>query len=704
MQLRRAARAAVLLAGLLATPAAALGAEAASGQSQAVTPVQKVAQMLTGMLDKAKLAKHEEQVQYAAYLQFCTDVQKEKAQSVKVADERIEILKADIQMSETEASTAAKKIETVDSDIAVWNADIKAANKIRELERADYLKAHKDYSDTMDAIAKAVQVLRALPTNAAQAAAAASLLEELKGLGNKKGVAPAAGHAITAFLSRYTEEPPVPAADGEAYAYESRSTSIYDMLEKLRDKFSDERTELEKEEMNRRHAHEMLVQDMSDSIKTAEGTRSSKVTQRANELQSAANMKSELDDTTLTRTDDQKYLTDVTTTCSQKKVDFEDRQKIREEELVAVQKAIEILSSDAVMATTDRTYGASSVLQLRGPALVQLRSRSAGPGQARAAAYLHEQGERIHSRVLSALAIRARDDPFAKVKKMIKDLIMRLMEEASEEAQHKGWCDTELAQNEQDRTSRASLVERLTSEIDETQSSVSKLASEIAEHSTQLEELKANTAQETKLRSEMKAENEVTVKDAQEAQVAIGQAMTVLKEFYARAASSTALVQRQQGSAMGAGRQEPPPIFDSPYQGMEGGGGGIIAMLEVIQSDYARLESTASAMEATAQQDYDRLMTETAVSEAQIEKDIEHKTRRKQTEEQRLVDRNNDLVLGKKELEAANNYYEKLKPSCLDAGMSFQERDQRRQEEIQSLQEALRILNGEDIAVLQQTS
>ena len=34
---------------------------------------------------------------------------------------------------------------------------------------------------------------------------------------------------------------------------------------------------------------------------------------------------------------------------------------------------------------------------------------------------------------------------------MIKDLIVRLMEEANEEAEHKGWCDTELSTNEQTR-------------------------------------------------------------------------------------------------------------------------------------------------------------------------------------------------------------------------------------------------------------
>ena len=42
-------------------------------------------------------------------------------------------------------------------------------------------------------------------------------------------------------------------------------------------------------------------------------------------------------------------------------------------------------------------------------------------------------------------------DPFKSVKVMIKELIMKLMEEANEEAEHTGWCDTELSTNEQTR-------------------------------------------------------------------------------------------------------------------------------------------------------------------------------------------------------------------------------------------------------------
>ena len=47
---------------------------------------------------------------------------------------------------------------------------------------------------------------------------------------------------------------------------------------------------------------------------------------------------------------------------------------------------------------------------------------------------------------------------------------------------------------------------------------------------------------------------------------------------------------------------------------------------------------------------------------------------------------------------AALAYFDKLKPSCIDAGVSYEDRVARRKEEIESLQQALRILNGEDNA------
>jgi len=83
--------------------------------------------------------------------------------------------------------------------------------------------------------------------------------------------------------------------------------------------------------------------------------------------------------------------------------------------------------------------------------------------------------------VLSAVAVRAAEDPFNKVKKMIKDLIVRLMEEANDEAEHKGWCDTELSTNEQTRKEKTEGVETLHAEIDQLEASIAKLTEDIIE-------------------------------------------------------------------------------------------------------------------------------------------------------------------------------------------------------------------------------
>ena len=51
----------------------------------------------------------------------------------------------------------------------------------------------------------------------------------------------------------------------------------------------------------------------------------------------------------------------------------------------------------------------------------QLRAEAQDPNQLRVAAYLREQGSKMNSRALSALAMRVSKVPFKKVKKMIKD-------------------------------------------------------------------------------------------------------------------------------------------------------------------------------------------------------------------------------------------------------------------------------------------
>jgi len=651
-------------------------------EDSAVTPVQKVIQLLNGMLEKGKKEKHDEQVQFAAYKQFCDDTTVEKKRAIEEANEKIDVLKADIQQAISTAAQLGKEIRAHDEDISVWNGDIKAATKVRTLEKADYDALHKDYSESVDALQRAIAVLKKQAYDRKQA----SSLVQVSALKQLNLIPQEAKKMIDAFLST-GEEPTegLAVSAPEAYGYEFQSHGVIEMLEKLLDKFIDERTVLEKEEMNTKHAFEMLIQDMDAQIEQATQDRTEKAALKAKTLQAKADAEGDLMDTTTTRDADAKYLADLTATCEQKASDFEARQELRAEEIVAIEKAIEIISSNAVSGHADKHL--PSLLQKS--ALAQLRADGRSPTQQKVVAYLQQKARSLNSRVLSAIAQRVSDDPFKKVKKMIKDLIVRLMEEANEEAEHKGWCDTELSTNEQTRKEKTEAVEILHAEIDQLEASIAKLTEEIAELTKAVAALDAAMAEATKLRAEEKEKNTETIKDAQEAQTAVAQALVVLKEFYAKAAEATSLLQQQ---------PTPPPIFEKEYKGMQAENGGVVGMLEVIESDFARLEADTEAAEATAQKEYDTFMTDSKVDKASKTKDIEHKTAKKQDEEQALTVKKADLEGTQKELDAALAYFDKLKPSCVDAGVSYDDRVARRKEEIESLQEALRILNGEDIA------
>jgi len=641
-----------------------------------VTPVQKVIQLMEGMLEKGKKEKHGEQVQFASYKQFCDDTTVEKQRAIAEAEETIGTLKADIQKNQADATTLTKEIAGLDTDISIWSGDIKAATNVREIEKSDYDAMHKDYSESVDALQRAIAVLKKQAFDRKQKGS----LVQVSDLRKLSLIPESAKKAIDVFLQGGESMEGLAEAAPEANAYEFQSSGVVEMLEKLLDKFIDERTTLEKEEMNSKHAYDMLMQDLNAQIAQGTTDRGSKAENKAKKLQAKADATGDLKDTSATMNADKKYLGDLSATCETKASDFESRQQLRADEIVAIEKAIEIISSGSVSGNANKHLPA---MVQKASAFAQLRSSSSA--QNRVAQYLSAQATKLNSRVLAAVAQHASDDPFQKVKKMIKDLIVRLMEEANEEAEHKGWCDTELSTNEQTRKEKTQAVETLHAEIDQLTASIAKLTEDVSELSKAVAELDAAMAKATKLRTEEKATNTETVSDSQEAQTAVAQALTVLKEFYAKAAEATAFVQQ-------------PDVFDSPYKGMGAEGGGVVGMLEVIESDFARLESDTKASEATAQKEYDEFMTDSKVDKAEKSTDIEHKTAKKQDESQALTSKNSDLEGTQKELDAALAYFDKLKPSCVDSGVSFEDRVSRRKEEIESLQEALKILNGEDIA------
>merc|ERR1719399_512547 len=348
--------------------------------------------------------------------------------------------------------------------------------------------------------------------------------------------------------------------------------------------------------------------------------------------------------------------------------------------------------------------------------LVQLRSNAASQNQKSVSDFLKDRADQTHSKLLALMATKVESDPFKKVSKMIKDMITKLMEEANEEAEHKGFCDTEMGTNKNTRDALSSEAEELDAEVKKLSADVAQLAEELTDIAEEISAIDASMSKATADREEEKAKNTATIEDAKTAQGATAQAMAVLKEFYDKAAEEGAgpaasktkqvgsinydsraiqilggaslLQTGKKGRVPGA-----PEMEEGGYTGM--GNGGIVGLLEVIESDFARLIAETTASEEEAAAEYTKFMNDSSEDKAVKEMDVKNKNSEKTRKEGALLDTKKDLAATKSELVAALEYFEKLKPSCVEVAVSYEERVAKRKEEIESLQDALKILSAE---------
>jgi len=284
----------------------------------------------------------------------------------------------------------------------------------------------------------------------------------------------------------------------------------------------------------------------------------------------------------------------------------------------------------------------------------------------------------LSSNVLAAAAADVANNPFAKVVDLIKGLLTKLKEEAASESDHKSWCDKELKKNKMKRNKKSSQVNTLTAEVDQLQSSIQKMGANIAELSKEQAELAQAMSKATELRGAEKTKNLATIKDAEAATSAVKQALVILKDFY----SSQAFLQ--------TGKQPVPEM--AAYKGMQSGKGGVVGMLEVIETDFSRLETETRADEAESARTYATFMTEAKTSKKQ-KHNHEYKLSLKKDEAEFQTGQTKKSLAGTQdELDKATSYHEYLKPNCGTVHVSFEERQARRKEEIEALKEAYKIL------------
>jgi len=641
--------------------------------------VAKIISMLTEMKDKgAKDMKVEEMVM-SEYTKWVDDRVTELGFEIKTANSDIEKLVAFIEKSESDVARLGSSIHKLDGEIGEMDASKAAGKKQREAEHAEFLKEQQDFAETVDALQRAIQVLKSQNFDRPQAMA----------MVQKMAKSQTAMRKVVALLEMAQQDN----QDGApaVAAYEFQSGGVIDLLKDLLKKFKTQLSETETAEANSAHAHDMAALHATNTMEALNSDRDEQAARKGKTAAESAQAKGELGGTKKDLAEDEKVLADTKAVYATKKSTFETNQKVRAEELEAIGKAIEIISNPNVAGSYGKHINAAAAVQLAAKpvklhavSFLQMGSQKAAVRAVavnRAMELLRARAQSTKSEVLSALVAQAADSPFNKVINMIEELLMKLKEEAAAEADHKQWCDKELHDNKLKREEHQSAVDRLMAEVEQLGSTIQSMSEEITTAAKEQAELTTAMSEATTARTDEKTENEATIKDSVQAQEAVKQALVVLQEFYNKAAGASLVQQKKQVPEMGA------------YTGQQSGKGGVIGMLEVIQADFSRLETDTRAAENAAASQYASFMSESKASK-KAKHDREFKL--KMDVDQVLFEQSQtkkDLTAEQEGLAAANKYYEDLKPSCVVVKVSFEERVAGRKDEIEALKEAYKILD-----------
>ena len=647
-----------------------------------VTPVEKVITLLRDLKAQVEDEGKTEAETYDKFSCFCKDNTESKSKSIHEGESKVNVLTANLEALTSQKAKLTDEISQLMKDINQYNMDLDEENSRFSAERATDEATEADLTAAVSALTRALTTLK----ESKSFAQVKPVLVQLAAM------SPKLEKRMAAFLQQAPEIP------DEQYSF--HSDDIISTIEELKGEFSTNLGEHQEEMGKKKAAHELAVEGLNGQIKAATESKNEKSEQSDKCGRDIATDQGELATTDANLKDDQHFLKDLTDKCEQRAAEWDQRSKQRAGELDALRQALEILTGtvtdmDAAAnkrALIQKASPSKSFVQAAKPvaikervsrvSFVQLEENS--PNH-KAVALLRESAKTLKSKALELLAQQIAANPFAKVKTLIQQLIERLLKEAEAEATQKGWCDTEMRTAEHQRDVNAQSCESISAELESFEAKKDALTLSIAQLKKEVVELNTDLTEATKDRHEEAEENRQTIKDGKAGRDAVANAIKILTEYYKNAAKAFVQVSPIDATNPGAG-------FDGNSQGKQTEAGGIIGMLEVIKTDFIRtVKQTQDAEEAAhrAFVEYER-NTKVAITE---------KETMQGNEEMELEQTESNLVEGKQSLASAQKLLDEslkeltsLKPACVDTGMSYEERVQRREAEIEALKKAVQVL------------
>lgn len=593
------------------------------------------------------------------------------------------MLSATIEGENAKLEEFASNILDASGRISAAEGELHAAVKARESEHADFLASEKALLATVGELESAAHTVKQSFSLAQLPRAAKQhlhvVLAGLSKIVEASFVTQAQRDKVRAFLQARADSGDELALPTESH---SGTDTIVETIEAMTEKAESTLGDVRKAEAQGSHEHMLLKTGIEHQIKSTTQELSENTQGKALSTQAFAQAKKALSVAEESLSQDQSYVSDLKRDCQEKARSWEFETRDAQAELKAL---------DAAKAILSKKFQKGAFIQSKATLVAKSNSHpdSESP-KARALRRIQELGEKLHSTALVALSYRAASDPLGKVRGLIEDMIMKLQQEAAEAATHKAFCDAEVGQSTKSKNEKQAKLDKTTARIETAEATLATLSEQIATLASEIAEIDSAVTVATTQRSAEKTTFATSEADFSASEEACGEAIAVLREYYE--GFSATLVQTgsdAQGQAKG--------------QTQDRDGSGIISLLEVAQSEFAKLLGDARTGEMMAAKDFDRLMQDSKLAKATKVAEQEGKMSEAKSLKTLLVNHNEDKDGISSELEAVKAYLAELRPQCETGVPSYAEVKAKREAEIVGLRDAVRILEA-DVMLAQKGS
>jgi len=674
-----------------------LGACSAAFGEQ-TNPISKVLDLLGELESKIIKDGEAEAKAYKEYFEWCDETSKNGQYAIETAEKEVAKLGAKIDELTSNAAVATDKIADLAGSIATSETELQNATTIREKEEAEFKTGEAELMDSIDALDRATAILEkevsknpAALMQVSDKIGAAGMIQAISAVLDAAAFPGSDQKKLVAFVQSQQgaeDEDPELGAPAAA-AYKSKGGSIVEVLEDLKEKADGQLADLRKAENTNAHNFEMLKQSLEDQLSADNKDMEEETAAKAAAEEAKAVASGDLEVASKESANSKEALEAGKTSCMTVASDHEATVTSRSDELAALNKAKEVLkeTSGGAVSQSYSFLQMESRADLKRSEVVTLVKKLAKTSHSPALAQL---ASRIAAVVKFGAAGGA--DVFEKIRGLITDMIAKLEKEMTEEADEEAYCNEQMSKTGTKKAELEDDVAKLTTKIDQATAKSAQLKEDVQEIENELAALAKASAEMDKLRMQTHADYEMAKADLELGLSGVRKALQVLREYYGGEGTAALVQSDAQFASM---MQQQQPAMPEHHSKAAGAGGGIVGMLEVVESDFATNLAKEESEEADAQSDYEKMTEENKITKLSKEKDVEYKTKESKSLDQTIAELSGDRDTTSSELAAVDEYLATIKDRCIAKPEPYEERAARRDSEIAGLKNALSVLENE---------